>query len=211
MLIIFDCDGVLRSVSWEGMHAAYVAIAKHLEVDSAWFWTDTEEYRKWHNNDWHFNLERMGLPRGSDYTAINRIFHAVYDPFITKFPWVDELLVQLKPEHELAVFSSASSSSLYRTLSSVAGYFSCIVGADNVVNVKPHPEGIHLIMKKTSACPDETIMVGDSCSDILAGKKADVKTVGVAWGMTEASELKKYQPDFLFHEPEQLCEFLCCN
>ena len=42
-----------------------------------------------------------------------------------------------------------------------------------------------------------SIMIGDTETDILAGKKLKIKTVAVSGGMRNRKFLKKYKPDFL--------------
>lgn len=204
MLVIFDCDGVLRSVSWDSMFAAYPAIAEHIKKNPTELWSDIQNFRKWFSNDWHFNLERMGMPKGSDYSIINKIFHEIYDAGIYKFHWVEETLESLSQRHVLAVLSSSNSFSVERSLDVSARHFSCIKGVEHVKNMKPHPEGINLIVREVGARANDTIMIGDSDADILAGKNARVKTIGVTWGMLEMEDMKKLEPDFIFHDPVQL-------
>lgn len=203
-LIIFDCDGVLRSVSWEAMYAAYLAISDHISRDPADFWSDVHDFRKWHNNDWHFNLERMGVPRGTDYSVISKMFHEIYDPSIYKFHWVEEVLETLSKKHTLAVLSAAKSDSVKGSLDVSVRHFSCIKGVEHVKNIKPHPEGINQIMYEMNFDMHKTVMIGDSHADIEAGKNAGVMTIGVTWGMTEAEDMESLRPDLLCHDPLQL-------
>lgn len=62
-------------------------------------------------------------------------------------------------------------------------YFDYIFGGDSFENKKPHPEGILKIMELAGAEPEDTLMVGDSDKDIIAGKAAGVKTCGVTYGI----------------------------
>ena len=205
MLIIFDCDGVLRSVSWEAMYEAYLAISNHIERDPADFWQSVSDFKKWHDNDWHFNLERMGVRKGTDYTPISQIFHDIYDPCIVKFLWVEEVLEHLaQKQHTLAVLSGAKSHSVCASLEASVSYFATIKGADHVKKIKPDPEGIHLIMNELGASASDTVMIGDSHADIAAGKLAGVKTVGVTWGMADLSEMQDLRPDHIFDDPMHL-------
>lgn len=204
MLIIFDCDGVLRSFSWEGTYAAYVAIAEHFNLKISDFWPDVDSFRKKFDNNWHSNLAIMGITDKKHYPIINDIFHSIYDPLIYKFPWVDEMAKQLSQKHSLAVFTSSISKSAYDSLEESSRYFSHIIGSSDVENIKPDPEGVNLIIEKLGADKKEVIMIGDSSVDILAGKKAGITTAGVAWGMMEEKELEKFKPDIMFHDPEEL-------
>ncbi|MEI8361232.1 MAG: HAD family hydrolase [bacterium] len=205
MLIIFDCDGVLRSVSWAAMYEAYLAISNHIKRDPSEFWQSDGDFRKWHNNDWHYNLERMGIPQGSNYSVINRIFHDIYDLYIVKFSWVEEVLEHLtQKRHILAVLSGAKVHSVFDSLAASVNYFATIKGADHVQRIKPDPEGLYVIMNELSIGAIDTIMIGDSHADIVAGKLAGVKTVGVTWGMADFQEMQRLQPDYIFDDPMSL-------
>jgi HAD superfamily hydrolase (TIGR01549 family) len=205
MLIIFDCDGVLRSFCWKAVYASYLEIARYLERNPQDFWKDFDEFMGWVDYiEWPRNLERMGMPKGSDYTEIRRIFHEVCDPQIYTFHWVPEILEELAGRHNLAVLSASIASSIYGSLGPVVEYFSHIIASDHVANVKPDPEGIHLIMDRVGAKSSETLMIGDAWVDIMAGKNANVKTAGVSWGMTPVEDLLKFEPNYIFEDPDDL-------
>lgn len=73
-------------------------------------------------------------------------------------------------------------------------YFKIIVCSDDVINPKPHPESLLLIMEELGALPDNTIMVGDGINDILSAKKAGMKSIGVTWGDVLEIDLKDSSP-----------------
>jgi phosphoglycolate phosphatase-like HAD superfamily hydrolase len=205
MLVIFDCDGVLRSFSWPAIYEAYQAIAKHLGRQPREFWKNYDEFMSWIDFvNFHLSLEQMGVPLGSDYTEIRRIFHEVYDPQIQVFSWADEILTDMSSRHQLSVLTSSISASITPSLEPIADYFLHVITNDHVTNVKPDPEGIHLIMDKVGASASETFMIGDTHADILAGKNAGVRTIGVTWGMMKKDELLKFEPDFIFEDPQEL-------
>lgn len=205
MLIIFDCDGVLRSFSWEAVYESYQAIAKHLGREPQDFWCNYDDFMQWVDFiEWNRNLQRMGVPLGSDYSEIRSIFHGVYDQRIGIFHWAPEILDELAGRHELAVLSSSTAYSLNNSLEFLSEYFSHIIASDHVTNIKPDPEGINLIMNEVGAKPSETLMIGDAWVDIMAGKNAGVKTAGVSWGMTNTKDLLKYNPDFISEDPQRL-------
>ncbi len=78
-----------------------------------------------------------------------------------------------------------------------------VLGFEDVVNPKPHPEGIVKAMEIMKVKPEETVMVGDSEFDIIAGNKAGVVTVGVRTGLhPEAMEAAK--PDYVIDNMNEL-------
>ena len=47
-------------------------------------------------------------------------------------------------------------------------------------------------------------MIGDSMSDIRAGKRSGVRTVAVSWGFQDRELLSREDPDILIDDPEDL-------
>lgn len=86
-------------------------------------------------------------------------------------------------------------------------YFDVIISADDVVNAKPHPRHLLTALNKLEVKPENSYMVGDTDQDILAGKNAGVKTVGVTYGFL-GPEIRKYNPDYLIDGIEELLEII---
>lgn len=78
---------------------------------------------------------------------------------------------------------------------SLSRYFLDVRGGDSFGSKKPDPEGLLQIMRKRRALPGETLMVGDSANDILAGQGAGVATCGVTYGLGTAG-FADHSPDF---------------
>lgn len=101
----------------------------------------------------------------------------------------------------------------------IAKYFDAPIGSDQVLNLKPSPEGLELALKKINEKilkeieenatsnlrgssnfipikPSEVLMVGDSAVDIMAGKSFGAFTCGVLKGIGNQARLLEQNPDF---------------
>jgi len=78
---------------------------------------------------------------------------------------------------------------------SLSGYFFDVRGGDSFGNKKPHPEGLLHLVREAGVEGRETIMVGDSRNDVLAGRAAGAVTCGVTYGLG-ASGFADHPPDF---------------
>ncbi len=78
---------------------------------------------------------------------------------------------------------------------SLSRYFADVRGGDSFGSKKPDPEGLLLIMDTRRALPGETLMVGDSANDVLAGRRAGTATCGVTYGLGAAG-FADHSPDF---------------
>ena len=66
----------------------------------------------------------------------------------------------------------------------------CIVGAEDVKEEKPAPDGILTAIKKLGVKKEETLYVGDSAVDAAAAGRADVDFAGVLSGTTSEEALR---------------------
>ena len=75
----------------------------------------------------------------------------------------------------------------------VASLFDVIVGPEDVAIGKPSPDMIFEVLRKTGCQADETVMVGDSVSDMKMGRNAKIKaSIGVLTGVDGRKELEKF-------------------
>ncbi|WLR57436.1 HAD-IA family hydrolase [Mesobacillus subterraneus] len=63
---------------------------------------------------------------------------------------------------------------------------------------KPHPEGINKALEELGVSNIEAIFLGDSDADILAGKQANVHTIGVHWLSNHQTIEFSIQPDEVY-------------
>jgi phosphoglycolate phosphatase len=124
------------------------------------------------------------------------------------YPGVREALVDLG-NHKMAVltnkpvhFSRAMLSGL-----GLAGCFLQVYGGNSFENKKPDPIGLNRLMEETQVPASRTMMIGDSISDVLAGRNAGVWTCGVNYGFG-APTLDEAPPDIRIDDLRELPQLL---
>lgn len=85
-------------------------------------------------------------------------------------------------------------------------YIDVWVTGDDVPTPKPNPAGIVRCLELLRAAPAEAVYIGDSESDIVAGRAAGVTTVGVRWMPLTQSKEFRTKPDFFFTDPEEFLQ-----
>ncbi|MFJ8067112.1 HAD family hydrolase [Psychrobacillus sp. NPDC096426] len=128
--------------------------------------------------------------------------------FYEKYSEVHKSLVEINPEilellnsvkeadTKIGIFTGKAKRSLDISLQAVdmEGLFDVIITGDDVINPKPHPEGLLKALSLLEVKNSEAIFIGDSDADIAAGVKANVFTIGVQW-------LPEYQTSTFSIEP----------
>jgi phosphoglycolate phosphatase len=120
------------------------------------------------------------------------------------YPGVLEALHQLKGRH-LTVLTNkpVRFSELILQGLGVADRFCYIYGGNSFKQKKPDPVGAHKLMIDLQVPPRQTMMVGDSDTDVLTGRNAGIWTCGVTYGFG-ASTLENAPPDFIINDLRQL-------
>ncbi len=204
MLVIFDLDGTLIDTKQEILEVfsqAFENLGRKLD------------YSKMEKN--------IGLPLEELLEAllgkydkrfeeeIKRIYYSPRERKIRIFPGLEDIIKE--NNFKKAILTSKRKRTALTDLKylGIDNYFPIIVGADDVERRKPCKEGIERIIDLAN-CKNrqDVFMVGDTEMDILAAKNAGVKSIAVTWGFRDEKFLKKYKPDYIAHNSQELKEIL---
>jgi len=89
----------------------------------------------------------------------------------------------------------------------VAGRFAFIYGGNSFEQKKPDPVGVNKLLGDTGVRPRQTMIVGDSDTDVLTGRNAGVWTCAVTYGYG-AEGLRACPPDILLDDFRELPSLL---
>jgi phosphoglycolate phosphatase len=72
----------------------------------------------------------------------------------------------------------------------LSGYFSLIVGADDVNNSKPHPQMLEKVLDhhRFNSGTDYAWMIGDNAKDMEAAKRAGIPGIFAGWGFSSQGD-----------------------
>lgn len=128
-----------------------------------------------------------------------------YYKYVKVFPGVRVTLKKLKKRYKLAIISNTSHKAIVALLSGAKldrKLFDVLIGNDDVEKSKPSPDEI--LKAEKLLHHKAKFMVGDSIYDIMAGKRANVKTIAIPSGRYSRSSLNGYGPDFLISKFEEI-------
>jgi len=127
------------------------------------------------------------------------------------FPGITDLLRKIKVSgRRLALFTGVERNMMEYTLNpfKLVDFFGVRITADDIRKSKPDPEGINLALSRINASAKESMYVGDSPSDIIAGKRAGVLTGAALWSPENRGDPATERPDYEFRSVQQLSDFL---
>jgi len=172
--ILFDLDGVLVD-SFDAWLAALndaLKIFNHKEI------TKDEFIEKYWGHDLFDNLDKMNLTYEVG-VACNNLYKRHVDK-IKIYPDTKYILNQLNM-YRKGVITNTPKDSAVKVLKQfdIDRYFEFVLTSDDVEISKPNPEIVLKSCELLNSKPDEVILIGDTKSDVEAGKAAGCKVIGV--------------------------------
>jgi HAD superfamily hydrolase (TIGR01509 family) len=172
--ILFDMDGVLVDSLdswWKALNSALKKF-KHQEL------TRDEFIETYWGHDLKANLKRLKLnPQVAPFCNITYGDHLDY---IKIYPDTKGTLEQLA-SFKKAIITNTPTDCARQILKKfdIAQYFEAIVTSDDVLKAKPNPEIVFTACKRLGVTPNTAILVGDTESDVKAGRAAGCTVVGL--------------------------------
>lgn len=206
--IIFDFDGTLADTlpivykSFQHIFDKYMQLDKSPEDIKAMFGPAENDIIRTHFPEKHIEA---AIAQYHDYYWTN------HDQWVERSQEIEDLLAWIRKKGlKLAIMTGKGRKSLDLSLKALemTDWFDMTVTGDEVEKPKPDPEGIHKILKELNTLPEKAIFIGDSNSDIIAGKRAGIETIGVQWLSTFQSPKFDTEPDHVFTNVEGLKNLL---
>jgi pyrophosphatase PpaX len=89
-------------------------------------------------------------------------------------------------------------------------HFPCdvLLTAGDTERTRPDPEPLLKAIELLNSTASQTFYCGDTPQDIIQGRRAGVKTIGLTTGLHSKEELEKERPDFIFDKIEAVLTIL---
>jgi len=172
--LLFDLDGVLVDSIDAWWYSLNEAFEKYNEKPIS-----LEEFKKiYWGHDLFYNIEKNNLSFEIG-NECNKLYYKHLDK-VKMFPEVDSVLNSLKNYKKCLVTNTPrdSTSKILEKLK-IDKYFTKVFTSNDVKIAKPNPEIIFLACDFLQIKPEEAVLIGDTESDILAGRNANCKIIGV--------------------------------
>lgn len=206
MLYIFDLDGTLVD-SLEDLANACEYALNNLNLPGH----TLNEYKYFVGNGVRKLVQRaIGKENDKMYSEARELFDTYYSAHCldhtVAYPYLYELIEKLHQNgHIIAVNTNKPDDLAKKICKKIFGnYIDYVVGQKEKLPTKPNPSATINIMNHYHATKKQTIFIGDSDVDILTGKNAGIKTIGVTWGNRDQEELVQAGASFVVHNVKEL-------
>lgn len=200
-LLLFDFDGVLV----ESLEIYEKIVTACLQKISRPLIINHNEFLELFNDNFYESLAKKGVDL-KDFMekSGDMLFGVNYEkmkPVTAMLPVVAEL----QKENILLVISSNDSGTIQEALDhfGYSEYFREVLGSDFMLSKK---DKMTFAFDKYRVSAENIYYIGDTAGDIVEGKAAGVKTVGVTWGWHSKEKMAAVRPDYLFNRPEDLLQ-----
>ena len=136
-----------------------------------------------------------------------RFYTQHHDEYVTVFEGVHEVLTELQQQgYPMAVVSNKMKDTLQMALDrlQLSGYFSSVIGGDEVEKAKPDPQGLLKACEQLGMGHDDLIYVGDSDADIMAAKAIAAYSIAYVSDTAREPGLRALRPCSLIYDFREL-------
>ena len=151
----------------------------------------------------------------AELTQAVTIFEGYYQQFLNTesglYPAVKSTLFSLQDKgYKIALITNKSEKFLPKLLKyfGINRCFDLLIGGDTLVKNKPDAMQVNHACEHFNISQSQTVMVGDSRNDILAGQNAQVKTIALTYGYNFGDPIADMNPDYLIHHFDELLTLL---
>ena len=209
MIILFDLDGTLidsTEAILESFNKAYekfnIPIPSHKKI----------------KDEIGYPLDDMFLTLGVEKEKVDDYVKA-YKEHYRKISCFKTILLQdaleaIKLAHKHASLGVVTTKTAKYSIElleymDVMKYFDVLIGREDVINPKPHPEPIEKALLKLPSDTDDIYMIGDTPMDMISAKEAGVIGVGVTCGYGKEEDLKEYSDNVYLNSLEAVIAIIC--
>jgi HAD superfamily hydrolase (TIGR01549 family) len=202
--ILFDWDGTLNDTAASG----FEAFQKSFQQLGLHF--DQEFYDAHYSPNWYAMYEALQLPRELWQRADDLwIYHYGTEPSRLVEGAHRTILELARRGFRLGIVSSGSHNRVTQEIAEhrLEAVFQAVVCNEQIVEKKPHPEGLIQAMRLMKVEPGACAYVGDAPEDIEMGKEACVFTVGVRGSYPSSKRLSLARPHLHLEAIDELLPY----
>jgi len=211
--MLFDYEGTLVDFQWKLSEAVEETLKMLRDLGFA---KDRIQSRRYST----LMTEAMqgAVEIGLDPDQVREKIGFVYDRFdedaLTRWairPYVKDFLKAIRTNGvHTGLVSNVGGKTLSKALSKLGleGFFDIALSRNDVLNLKPNPDGINLAIERLGTQKDKSIFMGDSLDDINASRNAGIRVIIITDGENVKEDILAAKPDYVIKGYEELLRAL---
>jgi len=178
--LIFDMDGVIVDVSKSYREAIRQTASYFLKRNVSMSEVDEIKNKAGMNNDWDATYSLINNPTVI-YESVKNYFQKIYLGSLIdneKLLIPKQQLQLLKDKYKklgIATGRPKQEAEYVINKNNLGKIFNCIIALEDVANSKPAPDSLLAVIKRLDL--KQTVYIGDSPSDVLAAKAAQIPSI----------------------------------
>ncbi len=210
-VIIFDLDGTLLDTLEDIASSVNYVLSKYKKEP-----IEVEKYRCLVGNG-ALKLIQDVLPQESEesikdaLSIFEKHYATQYDKNTKLYEGIAKLLTFLQKRGvKMAILSNKPDSfTKLCALKYLRNWkFEVVYGIRDGVPRKPDPAGAFEIMKELQVEPKECLYMGDTKTDMITAKSANIDSIGVLWGFRDKEELEQNGAKYIATSPSETIKML---
>jgi len=208
--VIFDFDGTLAplSLNFDHMREEVEAIASRYVS-----WEEIGELHNLYTLELIYTIEARLKEKGARFRseAFQKLsaleVHAVQGGHA--YPYTKDVLAVLREKAmKLGVITRNCLKAVKTVFPDIERWVDTIVTRDDTDLVKPNPAHVEIALSRLGAHPYEAVLVGDHPTDVLAGRAAKMRTIGVLAGRTQKDSFMEAGADHIVADIRDVFDLL---
>lgn len=211
--VLFDFDGTLMDTQ-----KAIEETWKHIFKEIRNIDVDEETLKSSYGEPLRTSLEKFfpDIPLDEAVKIFKGYQKNMDEEMFKLFDGMEETVKGLqKRDVKMALVTSrgAKSSDRGLSLNGIRDAFEILITADKTTEHKPNPLPVLLALEELGVTKSEAIMVGDTQFDLIAARRAGVKSVLVSWAEINDENLakKEYAPDYIIDRGMEILDIIDGN
>lgn len=205
--IIFDLDGTLLNTLDDLRDSL-----NDILVQKGYAARSLEEVRRFVGNGVR-NLVRLSVPEHCTEEEVTLCLEEFKEHYKNNmqnktrpYNGIMELLLDLNRfNYKLAIVSNKYDNAVKSLAKTYFGnLFPVAIGETTEIKRKPAPDSIFEVVRELGSDLHNTVLVGDSETDVQTAKNAGIPCIGVTWGFRSREVLKSAGVDYLIDTPKEL-------
>lgn len=211
--MLFDYEGTLVDFQWKLSEAVEETLKMLRDIGFAENRIQSRRYSTLMTEAMQGAVE-IGLQPDHVREKIGFVYDRFDEDALTRWalrPHVKDFLQAIREKGiRTGLVSNVGGKSLAKALSKLGleGFFDIALSRNDVLNLKPNPDGINIAVERLGTTKEKSIFMGDSLDDVNAARNAGIRVIIITEGENIKEDILAAKPDYVIKGYEELLQTL---